>query len=661
MAHKLRLLFPMDVSAKFARTSIRRDDYSLVDRVPAGGIEVELELEPGIYAAQTDLPDGTQLQAAFEIKHGSDTTNLLLRPDPGGRSIAFEQAERLPDDPVVSSRDMDGVDQRMAAAMVSLVTLDANGSVMSRREIAKGNDLALEVVKEQSGQFLEIRRDGEPDLLLAAPSGPGEPVEFTFHSRAGSSVFTIAPQDEIVRLLLRYMQDRRIGPLSDIVGDHWPKIAAVLDLGADRFDEFSDLIANRLPLIEQILAFGNTHGKRLIDYAAYLQPHLQVVLGKGHIGEIVTAVSSFRPQIDAVLAARRAKPAVSTLGGYALLLVGPPTEHIEGQATYVDLLAVFAPFLFDGEDKSADELCIRGEVLARQGKHDEALELFLELSSYPPPAFTYGLSFALNRLTAYRNALMGGKLTRARLPTIEAMLQSLMTLGAGVDFSRPLLVYTGPAPRRCSNPDDLQANRSQTPLNRRNFMPGSADDQAMPKSSIDPSQIAKEFDDSSGMDDSSAYLETGSENDAQALEDTTSWRPAKSLLKLQAAVNQAFPNRKKGSDGMIGDPNHCPGTSDHCANIVDNGVGIVTAFDITHDPAGGCDMRAVTDTIVASRDVRIKYIIYDHQICSSYAHAGEPAWTWRPYSGSNPHTKHGHFSVAGEKAKYDDTSDWQVA
>jgi len=138
------------------------------------------------------------------------------------------------------------------------------------------------------------------------------------------------------------------------------------------------------------------------------------------------------------------------------------------------------------------------------------------------------------------------------------------------------------------------------------------------------------------------------------------WRPAEALKKLQSQVNAAFPGRSKASDGMIGDINHCPGSSDHCPNIPDAGIGVVTAYDITHDPNGGCDMHDVANSIRSSRDPRIKYVIWNRQIFSSYNHSNGAAWTWRAYSGSNPHTKHAHFSVLSAKAQYDDTSDWTI-
>jgi hypothetical protein len=188
-------------------------------------------------------------------------------------------------------------------------------------------------------------------------------------------------------------------------------------------------------------------------------------------------------------------------------------------------------------------------------------------------------------------------------------------------------------------------------------------DTISPVGTISPQDMLKEFDASGAPDDSDAYIEAiGIQPNFKTIvpqaKVTAGWRPAKSLKQLQKQINASFPLRKKTSDGIIGDIAHCPGSSDHCPNIVEDGVGIVTAYDITHDPENGCDMSAVTKAVVASEDSRIKYIIYNSKICSSTPQGDKPAWTWRTYSGSNPHDKHAHFSVKSNKGNYDDVKDW---
>lgn len=132
-----------------------------------------------------------------------------------------------------------------------------------------------------------------------------------------------------------------------------------------------------------------------------------------------------------------------------------------------------------------------------------------------------------------------------------------------------------------------------------------------------------------------------------------SWRLAKSLEKLREQVNELAPHRSKDSDGSIGDEAHASRTSDHNPYIKDNGIGIVRAIDITHDPRGGFDSYAFADMLRKNADHRIKYIISNRRIAN-------PGDGWRPYHGSNPHDHHVHISVSESKSLYDDTSPWKI-
>lgn len=128
------------------------------------------------------------------------------------------------------------------------------------------------------------------------------------------------------------------------------------------------------------------------------------------------------------------------------------------------------------------------------------------------------------------------------------------------------------------------------------------------------------------------------------------WRLVASLRKLMGEVDAMAPRRSRASDGTIGDSAHSSRKSDH--NPEPDGT--VDACDITHDPAHGADMESVYQTIVASRDRRVKYIIWRRTITSG--NAGPSPWVRRRYSGSNPHDKHMHVSVLD--AYQDDTAAW---
>lgn len=137
-----------------------------------------------------------------------------------------------------------------------------------------------------------------------------------------------------------------------------------------------------------------------------------------------------------------------------------------------------------------------------------------------------------------------------------------------------------------------------------------------------------------------------------------SWRVAQSLLTLRDQVNAKWPNRKKDSDGTIaGDQHHQanPG-SDHEPHVMDGKVGIVTALDITNDPATGPVSNDLAEILRLSKDPRIKYLISNRRICSSKI---QP-WVWRPYNGANPHDHHMHISVMPDKSLYDSTAAWAI-
>ncbi len=144
------------------------------------------------------------------------------------------------------------------------------------------------------------------------------------------------------------------------------------------------------------------------------------------------------------------------------------------------------------------------------------------------------------------------------------------------------------------------------------------------------------------------------------------YRVAESLNVLLRQINEVAPGRSKASDGAIGDAAHASRTSDHNPWIEDPpGPNVVSARDVTHDPDSGADMAVISRALIASRDKRIKYVIFNHRWARSYGRAATdgtwlPAWSWQPYSGPNPHEKHMHVSVASSKALYDSEVPWKL-
>lgn len=135
------------------------------------------------------------------------------------------------------------------------------------------------------------------------------------------------------------------------------------------------------------------------------------------------------------------------------------------------------------------------------------------------------------------------------------------------------------------------------------------------------------------------------------------WRVAESLDVLLEQLNEAWPARSKVSDGSIGDTSHSNRASDHNPWC---GPGVVTARDFTHDPKNGLDCHKLQAALIASRDTRLKYLIWDGRIWRSYKTSAShpPIWTPQPYTGPNPHTKHLHLSV--NCTGKDSTRKWEI-
>lgn len=125
--------------------------------------------------------------------------------------------------------------------------------------------------------------------------------------------------------------------------------------------------------------------------------------------------------------------------------------------------------------------------------------------------------------------------------------------------------------------------------------------------------------------------------------------PAPACKAALAEATRLFPTRSTASDGICASAQHHQQnpTSDHETG---------EAFDVTHDPANGCDVDALFARVVARRDARVKYLIRNRRILRAYDKPGIPAWTWAPYTGPDPHVHHGHCSIV--HAARNNTAPW---
>lgn len=124
---------------------------------------------------------------------------------------------------------------------------------------------------------------------------------------------------------------------------------------------------------------------------------------------------------------------------------------------------------------------------------------------------------------------------------------------------------------------------------------------------------------------------------------------------LRNQIDDRWPNRKKDSDGWIGDASHQARPSDHNPDYSSSPPGVVRAIDIDCDLSGvdkEADRELANQLIRCARNGdaggRLKYVIHDGMIASgTYASS---YWVWRTYTG-DPHTEHIHvsFTARGDK------------
>lgn len=112
-------------------------------------------------------------------------------------------------------------------------------------------------------------------------------------------------------------------------------------------------------------------------------------------------------------------------------------------------------------------------------------------------------------------------------------------------------------------------------------------------------------------------------------------------------ANAAWPERRRVSDGIIGDARHQRRKSGHNAG---------NAVDITHDPDVGCDGAEIRRLALA--DQRCAYVIWAGRITNPGL-GDRVDGPGRPYSGANQHNHHVHLEIKPEAR--DDASPWPWA
>jgi hypothetical protein len=106
-------------------------------------------------------------------------------------------------------------------------------------------------------------------------------------------------------------------------------------------------------------------------------------------------------------------------------------------------------------------------------------------------------------------------------------------------------------------------------------------------------------------------------------------RATPAAIAVLRQATKISPSRMKASDGLLPSKAHLAQNpnSDHNTGL---------AVDLTHDPARRIDCSDIYEQL--KKDKRVKYLIFNKQIWI-------PGRGDKPYTGSNPHTKHIHISI----------------
>jgi len=143
------------------------------------------------------------------------------------------------------------------------------------------------------------------------------------------------------------------------------------------------------------------------------------------------------------------------------------------------------------------------------------------------------------------------------------------------------------------------------------------------------------------------------------------WTLVPCLVTLRDEFNRLAPNRDKASDGSVGDTSHGANPSDHNPDETGrtpsedaDSKNEVHAIDTDHNlRKPGWSMERCVEIIVtrhrSGADDRLQNVLYNRRIWSR-----SWGWTARPYTGSNAHTEHAHFSARYTSAQEADTSPW---
>lgn len=121
------------------------------------------------------------------------------------------------------------------------------------------------------------------------------------------------------------------------------------------------------------------------------------------------------------------------------------------------------------------------------------------------------------------------------------------------------------------------------------------------------------------------------------------WIVNDAIDALCGQVENVWPSRHY-TDGTVASQSHdaINPTSDHRPYPY-TGTGVVYAVDVGEYQEDQGELLA--EELRRSRDPRLRYVIHENRLFSSYGNSVRDPWEWGAYTAANPHSDHVHVSV----------------
>jgi hypothetical protein len=389
---------------------IRRPDLKLVTRTRTSQ---QVEVEPGTYHITARLPAGQELQETVVVSSGqpqtvvlspnaedfspSETTEMshfLLSSMSVAQSAGLEEVSR-------GEEDEEEVERYTREAQLVLYggnLLDPKNNLKRLDDIKVTTDL--------------IFVGGMVNLALRAPAS-GQTMIAQLLQPGVAPLNMILPNGGLNGALL-ILQRKIDGTVA--LDAHIPSAELV-----------EAAFQNLRPQPDPINASANA----LLRYVQ-----------RGDYHQAAEMLDSNSLTAERLLQMKMESPIGAAVGAYTLLRF----NQLERLHDWTNNLYQWFQWLPDGA-------AIYGEHLARQGKHIEALLVFLTLLDRGLPIFSDGVMYALNRLRTYTSLMRTGHLkVESMSEAAKSLLDRLEAFAAFMDVSRPFTTFTsGLVP---SMPDD---------------------------------------------------------------------------------------------------------------------------------------------------------------------------------------------------------------